>query len=70
MKKQMLLLLPLLALAGCADKPKQNDAMLEKYPYCYHKNTKISNKCISMNEAGQKTTALDLENAAYPGEYK
>ena len=44
--------------------------MLEKYPFCFHNNVKLSNKCIEKNEAGTKTTALELENAAFPGQYK
>lgn len=69
MKKLIFLALPLL-FAACASKNKQNHAMLEKYPACYHQNPKISNDCIAKNEAGEKVTALQLENAAYPGKYK
>jgi hypothetical protein len=60
----------LVSIVGCQSKPKLNEAMLEKYPYCYNKNIKISNKCIEKNEAGQKTTAMELENTAYPGQYQ
>jgi hypothetical protein len=44
--------------------------MLEKYPQCYHSNVKLSNKCIEKNEAGEKTTAVELENTQFPGQYK
>ncbi len=58
-------------LTGCASNEKQyNDAMLEKYPGCYHKNFAIYEKCIQKNEAGETTTALELENKAYPGQYQ
>ena len=60
----------LLALFSCAGKPKYDDAMLEKYPGCYHDNFKIYQKCIQKNEAGEKVTAVELENTAYPGQYK
>ncbi|MEO0336044.1 MAG: hypothetical protein AAF202_06610 [Pseudomonadota bacterium] len=56
-------------LVSCASKPKYNDAMLEKYPGCYHDNFKIYEKCIQKNEAGEKVTAVELENTAYPGQY-
>lgn len=56
-------------LASCSSKPKYNDAMLEKYPGCYHDNFKIYEKCIQKNEAGDKVTAVELENKAYPGQY-
>lgn len=59
-----------LSFAACASKKKQDSAGLEKYPACYHKNVKISTKCIEKNEAGESVTALQLENAAYPGQYK
>lgn len=58
-----------MAFAACSSAPKQNNAMLEKYPHCYHINVKISNKCIEKNEAGESTTSLELENAAFPGQY-
>ena len=33
--------------ANCASKkPQYDDAMLEKYPGCYHANFKIYEKCI------------------------
>lgn len=58
-------------LTGCASNEKQyNDAMLEKYPACYHKNFAIYQKCVEKNEAGEATTALELENKAYPGQYQ
>ena len=57
-------------LCSCASKPTYDDAMLEKYPKCYHMNIKIYQKCIQKNESGTSTTALDIENAAYPGQYK
>jgi hypothetical protein len=59
-----------LALAACASKTTQNNPMLEKYPQCYHSNVKLSNKCIEKNEAGEKTTAVELENTQFPGQYK
>jgi hypothetical protein len=59
-----------LSITACASKKKQDAEGLEKYPQCYHKNVKISTKCIKMNDAGEETTALKLENAAYPGQYK
>lgn len=71
--KHLLLLSTLIAsaaLISCAKKPKYDDAMLEKYPGCYHDNFKIYKKCIMKNEAGEKTTAVELENTAYPGQYK
>jgi len=55
---------------ACAGKSKLDHAELEKFPQCYHKNPKISNKCIEKNKAGESVTALQLENAAYPGQYK
>lgn len=58
-----------LAFAACSTEPKQNNAMLEKYPQCFHKNVKLSNKCIELNESGKKTTAVELENTAFPGQY-
>ncbi|MGE4130830.1 MAG: hypothetical protein AB7F86_04290 [Bdellovibrionales bacterium] len=70
MSKWILPLTFLSMLSSCASKPKHDHAMLEKYPKCYHKNVKISKKCIEMNEAGNTTSALELENAAYPGQYK
>ncbi len=57
-------------LPACASNSKQNNAMLEKYPGCYHQNPKLSAACIKKNEAGTPTTALELENAAFPGQYK
>jgi hypothetical protein len=55
-------------IASCASKPPQ-PVGLEKYPQCYNINQKISQKCVQLNEAGEPTTALQLENAAYPGQY-
>ncbi len=69
MKSVLLLAACMFLISGCASKAKIDDAMIEKYPFCYHKLMKIVNKCIDMNEAGKKTTALELENAAYPGQY-
>ncbi len=57
-------------LAACNSAPKHDTVMLEKYPHCYHSNVKISKKCIDKNEAGEKTTAMELENTAFPGQYK
>jgi hypothetical protein len=59
-----------LTFTACAHKPKSNSAMLEKYPACYHKNEKLAKRCIERNEAGESVTALELENTAYPGQYK
>lgn len=56
-------------LMACASKAKQNHAELEKFPHCYHKNIKITNKCIEKNKGGENVTALQLENTAYPGQY-
>jgi hypothetical protein len=70
MTKAVLFLSLSMAFAACnTSKPKQNNAMLEKYPQCYHQNVKLSNKCIEKNEAGDATTALELENKAFPGQY-
>ena len=56
---------------GCMTAPKpDNNAMLEKYPGCYHKNQKIVAKCIERNEKGTPTTAVELENTQFPGQYK
>ena len=55
---------------GCASGGGYDDAMLEKYPKCYHQNVKIYQTCVSKNEAGEKVTALQLENSAFPGQYK
>jgi hypothetical protein len=64
------LLLSSLVFVSCAGKKKQYDeAMLDKYPGCYHDNFKIYQKCIKKNEMGEKTTAVELENTAYPGQY-
>lgn len=57
-------------ITSCASQPKHNHEMLEKYPKCHHINVKISNKCIEKNEAGNPVTAVELENTAYPGQYK
>ena len=59
----------ILALGACAGKKTLDSAALEKYPQCYHKNVKISNKCIEKNNAGENVTAAQLENTAYPGQY-
>lgn len=64
------MVLTVLTLAACASKPKLDKAALEKYPQCYHGNVKISAKCIEKNEAGESTTAVQLENTAYPGQYE
>lgn len=58
-----------LLLSACASGP-YDDAMLEKYPGCYHKNVKIYDKCIQKNKEGTPTTAMELENKAFPGQYK
>lgn len=59
----------MMALSACAGKKKHDSAALEKYPQCYHKNVKISNKCIEKNNAGESTTASQIENTAYPGQF-
>jgi len=56
--------------SACASKPKYDSAMMDKYPQCYSNNVKIFNKCVKLNEAGNATTALQIENAAHPGQYK
>ena len=54
-------------LVACAGKKKKYDpAMLEKYPECYHINTKIYKKCVRDNENGKKTSALEIENSGLP----
>ena len=69
--KFILVLLPFFALSACNTKPTKLDAAgLEKYPQCYSKNIKLSTACISKNEAGGNVTAMQLENEAYPGQYK
>jgi hypothetical protein len=71
MYKVLLVAVLALTFTACRSKEKKHDAAaLEKYPQCYHKNVKISNKCIEKNEAGENVTALQLENTAYPGQYK
>ncbi len=69
--KYVVAILIALTFTACKSKSKgQDHAGLEKYPACYHKNVKISQKCIEKNEAGESVTALQLENTAYPGQYK
>ena len=70
MKSAILIAASALLFTGCASGSKNREAMLEKYPKCYHANKKISEKCIQKNEAGEEVSALELENAAYPGQYK
>jgi hypothetical protein len=71
MKKTALVLVPFFAIAtGCASKDKVDTDMLEKYRHCYHQNEKIVNACIKKNENGEYVTAMQLENAAFPGQYK
>lgn len=62
----------LLFAVGCASRNRgpNNSAGLEKYPQCYHKNVKIAAKCIEKNDGGENVTAVQLENTAYPGQYK
>ncbi len=55
-----------LLFSGCASKEKYDEAMLEKYPQCYHINMKIFKKCVKENEAGKKTTAMEIENRGIP----
>lgn len=68
--KWILIVSAALTITACANKAKYDDAMLEKYPKCYHGNFKIYQKCIEKNEAGESVTAVELENTAYPGQYK
>ena len=70
MKYIVLLLSFSFSLASCSSKPTYDPAMLEKYPACHHINMKIYQMCIQKNEAGVQTSALDLENNAYPGQFK
>lgn len=70
MKLVILAVFTTLFAAGCKSGPKQDSAGLEKYPHCYHKNVKIAKKCVEKNDAGENVTALQLENTAYPGQYK
>lgn len=70
MKKIIAITAVSLLLSACASKDKATEAGLEKYPACYHQNKKIVKKCIEKNEAGETVTALQLENSAYPGQYK
>lgn len=70
MKTIALVLSAACLLTCCVSKTKIDDSMLEKYPACYNKNIKIVNKCIDLNESGKVTTALQLENAAYAGQYQ
>lgn len=69
MKMIFTLMTVTLLTAACAGSKKLDSAALEKYPQCYHKNVKISNKCIQKNNAGESVTASQLENTAYPGQY-
>lgn len=53
--------------SSCAQKQKTPDPdLVEKWPKCYHHNLKIFNECVKRNQAGQPTTALDLENNFLP----
>ena len=70
MLKKMGLLIFAMAFSACAAKPTYDEAMLDKYPKCYHQNIKIYQKCIKKNEAGEAITAIELENKAFPGQYK
>lgn len=71
MKTLAFLLIPTLALVtSCASKSKHDNEKLAKYRHCYHQNPKISNACIEKNEKGENVTAMELENAAFPGQYK
>ena len=70
MKNTLCLISLILFTMACASKKKLDSSGLEKYPKCYHKNVKISNKCIEKNEAGESISALEIENTAYPGQYK
>lgn len=67
--KQLFLFVFVLTASACASGPTLNKAGLEKYPQCFSHNIKIANKCVDKNDAGEKTTAVQLENTAYPGQY-
>ncbi len=67
--KYAVIALFLLSVGACASKSKLDSAALEKYPHCYHKNVKISNKCIERNNGGENVTASMIENTAYPGQF-
>ena len=65
--KLFVLLVLTLSIYSCASKPEVPDpAMVEKWPKCYHQNIKIFKKCVSMNEAGNETTAIEIENNGLP----
>ncbi len=66
MKFLLLSIFSLTLISACASKPTYDEAMLEKYPQCYHINMKIYNKCIRDNEAGKKTSAMEIENRGIP----
>lgn len=71
MKIALVLFVPsILIFAGCASKTKVDFDKLEKYRHCNHHNPKLTNACIKKNEAGEHTTALELENKAFPGQYQ
>ena len=56
-----------LLLIACAPKPvKDETVLLKKYPKCYHQSRKIFDMCVKLNEAGEETTALEIENNGLP----
>jgi hypothetical protein len=66
----IIILLQTVWIFGCASQSKVNHAKIEKYRHCYHQNVKLMNACIEKNEKGEEVTAMQLENSAYPGQYK
>lgn len=51
--------LVMIFLVGCAT--SQDQANAEKFPQCWHNLRVVFEKCIEMNEAGQKVNALQVE---------
>lgn len=66
----LIILLQTLWIISCASQNKVDHAKIEKFRHCYHQNIKLMNACIEKNEKGESVTALQLENSAYPGQYK
>ena len=66
----LFIVLQVLWISGCANKAKVDHAKIEKYRHCHHHNVKLMNACIEKNEKGEEVTAMQLENSAYPGQYK
>ena len=69
MKKFIIVSSLAVAFVGCSSSSKHDSAGLEKYPTCYHVRLKLEKRCIELNDSGKKTTVMDLENNAYPGQY-